>query len=367
MSDALGAMLTPPSSPPRDDCKPAMPLDTSTDLDAAMNDIISFEGITKALKRARTPPPESLPPTPMATPYHSHPASPSSSRGPSPFGVGMLNADPFADLEADDDFLRQMLATSVLENGGAAIAHERHPLPPMAAMAHDDMHTGFDMGDYAGLLAPANSPTSFLDADLPIHDVVADEEAHAQLEALLGSDNDNDSVMGHGHGHGHGHGPAAAAAAPPSSVAAPPAFSSEVPAALAAPSPSSASTYSSSAASVATPKARRGGRPAGSRSSTDSDGGAPPAKRNKVEAVKAKRESHNTSERQRRQALKKSFEDLRVLIPRVASEPRIHTGQILKAAIDYVSELRREEASLAAAKAKLKAQNRSLKARAARR
>lgn len=62
--------------------------------------------------------------------------------------------------------------------------------------------------------------------------------------------------------------------------------------------------------------------------------------------VAAKRESHNLSERHRRLAMKESFDQLRQLIPEVASNERVHTGQILKAAIDYMRQLQAEDQRL---------------------
>lgn len=313
---------------------------------------LSFDSISKTLTRARTPPPESMPPTPMATPFHSHPTSPDSSRGPSPFGTGMLNADPFADFDADDDFLRQMLASSMLDASGAP---DLRPEPPMAP---HEMHTVFEMEDYSGLLAPANSPTPFLDGSMPLHDVAGDDEAHAHLEALLGGDQLAHLMP--------------VAPEPLMSVSAPVLTSEETTSIPPPAAPVSDDVPAPKPAPKAAALGRRPpGRPPGRRPSSESgsstSSGSPPSKRSKPEAVKAKRESHNTSERQRRQALKSSFEDLRVLVPAVAAEPRIHTGQILRAAIDYLEELRHEEAALVAAKAKLKAQNRALKARVARR
>jgi hypothetical protein len=63
-------------------------------------------------------------------------------------------------------------------------------------------------------------------------------------------------------------------------------------------------------------------------------------------STSAKRESHNLSERHRRLAMKESFDSLRKLIPEIAANDRVHTGQILKAAIDFVHAMQREEAEL---------------------
>eukprot|EP00054_Salpingoeca_dolichothecata_P031378 m.263318 g.263318 ORF g.263318 m.263318 type:complete len:312 (-) comp26878_c0_seq1:142-1077(-) len=75
-----------------------------------------------------------------------------------------------------------------------------------------------------------------------------------------------------------------------------------------------------------------------------------------------KRDSHNISERHRRRELKNSFQSLRMNIPAISSNPRVHTGQILKHAIEYIRELREQEAALMAAKECLRATNTKLRA-----
>lgn len=72
-----------------------------------------------------------------------------------------------------------------------------------------------------------------------------------------------------------------------------------------------------------------------------------------VEGETVKRDSHNVSERQRRRDLKVSFQKLRLCIPAVAEDPRVHTGQILKQAIDFIRHLQQEEAKLINAKTAL--------------
>lgn len=75
-----------------------------------------------------------------------------------------------------------------------------------------------------------------------------------------------------------------------------------------------------------------------------------------------KRDSHNVSERMRRKDLKNSFHDLRTEIPEIKDNSRVHTGQILKHAIDYIAELQRQDAEFEAAKAALRAENARLRA-----
>lgn len=69
--------------------------------------------------------------------------------------------------------------------------------------------------------------------------------------------------------------------------------------------------------------------------------------------IVAKRDSHNVSERQRRLDLKTSFEALRRNIPALIDSPRVHTGLILKCAIEYIQQLECEEQKLSEAKAAL--------------
>eukprot|EP00051_Salpingoeca_urceolata_P026133 m.476197 g.476197 ORF g.476197 m.476197 type:complete len:460 (+) comp20466_c0_seq1:304-1683(+) len=88
--------------------------------------------------------------------------------------------------------------------------------------------------------------------------------------------------------------------------------------------------------------------------------------RNKRAAALSKRDSHNVSERMRRQDLKTGFDLLRETVPTVAAAPRAHTGAILKAAIDHILELQREERELLQAKAALIAENKRLLKRAQR-
>jgi hypothetical protein len=66
-----------------------------------------------------------------------------------------------------------------------------------------------------------------------------------------------------------------------------------------------------------------------------------------------KRSSHNVSERQRRKDLKSSFQALRACIPSIADDSRVHTGHILKQAIELIQQLKAEEARLLTAKARL--------------
>lgn len=87
------------------------------------------------------------------------------------------------------------------------------------------------------------------------------------------------------------------------------------------------------------------------------------SKRRKLSSdVKDKRASHNVSERQRRQEMKKCFDRLRVCIPALEDNPRVHTGEVLKCAYDTIVALRDEEESMLAAIAHLRAENQRLQA-----
>jgi hypothetical protein len=102
-------------------------------------------------------------------------------------------------------------------------------------------------------------------------------------------------------------------------------------------------------------------------------------------APQGKRESHNVSERQRRQvrpapapgglparatqhcglhacqALKDSFDSLRVLVPSIADDFRAHTGQILEETISYIRELQQTEVTLQEEKEALREENERLR------
>jgi hypothetical protein len=90
--------------------------------------------------------------------------------------------------------------------------------------------------------------------------------------------------------------------------------------------------------------------------------GAAPIDRTSPEFETFKRVSHNVSERQRRQDLKRSFDTLRSSIPAVADKPRVHTGQILRSAHECILELQREEREMEASLAQLRAENARLRA-----
>jgi hypothetical protein len=77
---------------------------------------------------------------------------------------------------------------------------------------------------------------------------------------------------------------------------------------------------------------------------------AKPNKRSKAVALASKRDSHNISERNRRQELKLSFNLLQNLVPNLVSANRAHTGTVLKETIAYIVALQQEEEELLAAK-----------------
>lgn len=379
-------IFSPPAAPPL----PCASIPQAPKLD------MSFDNISFALSRARTPPPESLPPTPMATPYHSQPTSPASSRGPSPFGMGIVNADSFADLDADE-LLRHMLESSTLPTGMSAPEMRPHVPHHNELLGMElDGPLALDDGLFGdGLLAPANSPTPFFDAEVNAHldalDSVAETTpakrapAEAVAEDVAAATTTATTTAA---GRRRASARRATTTAKAKANAANTAPASSLSTSAASTTTSSATAQSGStrrtsrratpaaAAAPATPAPatpaamdeEEDESPASPDSYSASDAGSAPAsKRAKGEkgaSVAAnKRESHNTSERQRRMALKRSFDDLRCLVPAVAGEARIHTGQILKASLLYVQELQREEEALLAAKAKLRAENRALKAR----
>jgi hypothetical protein len=90
--------------------------------------------------------------------------------------------------------------------------------------------------------------------------------------------------------------------------------------------------------------------------------GSAPIDRTSPEFETFKRVSHNVSERQRRQDLKRSFDTLRSSIPAVADKPRVHTGQILRSAHECILDLQREEREIEARLAHLRATNARLRA-----
>jgi hypothetical protein len=83
---------------------------------------------------------------------------------------------------------------------------------------------------------------------------------------------------------------------------------------------------------------------------------AKPSKRSKAVALATKRDSHNISERNRRQELKLSFNLLQSLVPALVSSGRAHTGTILKETIAYVVALRDQERQLLESKSALLAE-----------
>eukprot|EP00730_Choanoeca_flexa_P005388 TRINITY_DN11933_c0_g2_i5.p1 TRINITY_DN11933_c0_g2~~TRINITY_DN11933_c0_g2_i5.p1 ORF type:complete len:302 (+),score=64.54 TRINITY_DN11933_c0_g2_i5:359-1264(+) len=92
-----------------------------------------------------------------------------------------------------------------------------------------------------------------------------------------------------------------------------------------------------------------------------------PRKQGKAKAKSAsseqlKRETHNISERQRRQALKESFDTLRRLVPSIETDERAHTGRILEEAVKYIHFLKQEEKDIEAEKEQLQQDNERIKA-----
>jgi hypothetical protein len=81
-----------------------------------------------------------------------------------------------------------------------------------------------------------------------------------------------------------------------------------------------------------------------------------PSKRSKAVALASKRDSHNISERNRRQELKLSFNLLQNIVPTLVSTSRAHTGTILKETIAYVMALREQERELLESKSTLLAE-----------
>jgi hypothetical protein len=78
------------------------------------------------------------------------------------------------------------------------------------------------------------------------------------------------------------------------------------------------------------------------------------SKRTKAMALASKRDSHNISERNRRQELKLSFTALQGLVPNLITANRAHTGTVLKETIAYIAALEQEEKNLLAAKQALR-------------
>lgn len=76
----------------------------------------------------------------------------------------------------------------------------------------------------------------------------------------------------------------------------------------------------------------------------------------------AKRLTHNVLERRRRNDLKNSYQQLRVMIPSLEDNERAPTGQILIHAVDHITALKMEEETLLAELAAARAENERLRA-----
>lgn len=76
----------------------------------------------------------------------------------------------------------------------------------------------------------------------------------------------------------------------------------------------------------------------------------------------AKRLTHNVLERRRRNDLKNSYQQLRVMIPTLEDNERAPTGQILIHAVDHITALKGEEQCLLAELAAARAENDRLRA-----
>eukprot|EP00045_Choanoeca_perplexa_P007749 m.71236 g.71236 ORF g.71236 m.71236 type:complete len:327 (+) comp14200_c0_seq1:185-1165(+) len=116
------------------------------------------------------------------------------------------------------------------------------------------------------------------------------------------------------------------------------------------------------------PSSRRGSgrrrKSATKRSTAAKPLGRKPSAKSKAKAQnseQAKREIHNVSERQRRQALKDSFDFLRKLVPSVETDDRAHTGRILQEAVSYIKHLEQEGDELAAERQQLMDEHERLK------
>jgi hypothetical protein len=84
-----------------------------------------------------------------------------------------------------------------------------------------------------------------------------------------------------------------------------------------------------------------------------------PSKGSKVVALSIKRDSHNISERNRRNELKTSLTFLQHLVPKLARATRSHTGTILRETIAFIAVLQQQEQQLLAAKSALIAERRT--------
>lgn len=81
-----------------------------------------------------------------------------------------------------------------------------------------------------------------------------------------------------------------------------------------------------------------------------------------ADTPESKRMTHNVLERKRRNDLKASYQDLREMIPELASQERAPTAQILQKAVEYIESLKHTEQQLASGLAALRAENERLQA-----
>ncbi len=92
---------------------------------------------------------------------------------------------------------------------------------------------------------------------------------------------------------------------------------------------------------------------------------APVPKRSRSSASRElarRRETHNVSERLRRNDMKHLLDGLRVLVPSAKDDPKMHTSTILLSAVDYINELLREESKILKRSAKIRSENVQLRA-----
>jgi len=70
-----------------------------------------------------------------------------------------------------------------------------------------------------------------------------------------------------------------------------------------------------------------------------------PNSADEMDEPESKRKSHNVLERKRRNDLKKSYQELRMQLPNLVDNVRAPTGHILTKAVEYIQELKAEEAT----------------------
>jgi len=84
------------------------------------------------------------------------------------------------------------------------------------------------------------------------------------------------------------------------------------------------------------------------------------SKRNRRADHKHKRDLHNDSERLRRSAMRQSLEDLRLSVPEVMNNPKVHTSHILRQAIAFIKKLEAEDRAMEVERKRLQSENRKL-------